>query len=495
MRMLLAFLLMLKMSVSGNILPEIEWNLPEGWSVLSLEKTESPYVVVPRKDLKIIVLRLQDEADLTWSFVKSWTNSLELPLITEDELPERLIELENGLMVINLKNGVNGVYGGFLKLHGNLWVFKFSASADQLFFLKKHFEDFLESITPGKALSKYVDGIREQASQKNINSKIEYANLLLQGKGVDRDRAKAIEYLKAARESGSTKAVFELALLAQKDGRLNECFTLLQENADRKHIPSLKKISGMLIEIKQDYDNAITYLTVAANLGDPEAMYYLGNIFLQKDKFKDVEKARVWITQAADKGHPLSLHLLAGFYRSGSGVEQNFSRAEELYLQAANKNNVSSLEALGDMYLMGELGEQQAHKALAYYVKATMEGSTEALVKVAEMYLRGKGVDKNPKEGEKILVEASRRGNPGAMNRLAELYTRGIYVKTDFEKAYEWYLKSAESGDSAGMFGVSLALFAGKGVKKDPVEAVRWMKLAASKGHVTAAKMLKDTGF
>lgn len=495
MRILLTLLLTLKISVTGNILPEIEWELPEGWSVLSLDKTESPYVIIPRKDLKIIVLRLQDEADLTWSFVKSWTNSLDLPLITEKELSDRLRVLENGIQTIDLKNSSNSISGGFFELHGNLWIFKFAASSDQVFFLKSQFETFLKSILPGKALSKYVAGVQERASLNNINSQIEYANLLLQGRGIDRDIDKATEYLQTARKAGSTEAIFELALIAQKENRLNECLSLLNEGAERKHIASLKKISGMLIELKQDYETAITYLTIAANLGDPESMYYLGNIYLQKDKFKDVEKARSWITQAADKGHPMSLHLLAGFYRNGSGVEKDFAKAEELYTQAANKNEIRSLEALGDMYLLGELGDEQAHKALAYYVKATMEGSTEALIKVAEMYLRGKGVDKNSEEGEKILIEAARRGNAGAMNRLAELYTRGLYVKTDFEKAYEWYLKSAEEGDSAGMFGVSLALFAGKGVKKDPLEAVKWMKLAASKGHVTAAKMLKDTGF
>ncbi|MCH2207015.1 MAG: sel1 repeat family protein [Lentisphaerales bacterium] len=495
MKLLLFLLLAIKVSAFGIILPEIEWDLPVSWNVLKLDKAESPYVIVTREDLKILVLRLPDERSLTWSVVKSWTESLGLPFVTEVDLPAKFKLLGNGAKVINLKNEKQAILGGFLELHGNLWVFKFAASTQQVFFLSTQFERFLGSIVVGDALSKYVQGVEKKAISGNINSQLEFAGLLMQGKGVDRSLEKAVAFLNKAREAGAPEAAFELALIAQKEGRLSDCFTLLQEGATRKHIASLKKLSGLIIELKQDYESAVNYLKVAANLGDPEAMYFLGNIYFQERSLKDESAAVKWISQAADKGHSGSLHLLGVFYRNGYGVEKSLKKALELLTQAAAKNEIRSLEILGDIYYRGELGEKQPDKALGYYVKATMEGSTEALVKVAEMYIRGQGVEKNVGEGIKLLSEAARRGNGSAMNRLGELYTRGIEVKAAFEKAYEWYLKSAEIGDSAGMFGVSLALFAGKGVKKDPLEAVKWMKMAAAKGHATAKKMLKETGF
>jgi TPR repeat protein len=493
MKKVFILLLSLSMFAEGVILPEIEWDLPSTWRVVNLERTESPYVLLVDKKTKVLVFRYEWKEDLLWSITKSWRNSLQLPILTEEELLGHLEELPNGVRVCSFLGKGSLITGGFLKMDSSLWVFKFALPDEENGDFG--FKDFLKTVHRGKALAKYVENLKFKVEAVSVDAQLEYAQLLLEGRGVDYDHEKAMVLLNKARQAGSTEACFRLALLAQKKGYLNDCFTLLEEGAARKHLGCLKKLSGLLLEFKKDYSAALVYLTSAAELGDAEAMHFLGNLYAKNSKLLNEKKAFKWIEMAALKEYGPSLYTLATFYRSGFGGEANKLTAVGLLEKAALKKDSRAFELLGDMYRGDELGDKNSQKALAYYVKSAVEGSSSSLVKIADMYLAGDGIPKNTTEGLKLLRESARRTYTPAMNRLGDLLTRGIEVKADFEGAYSWYLKSAQAGDPAGMFGVSLALFAGKGVIKDQFEAVKWMKVAAAKGHKMAQKMLKDTGF
>ncbi|MCM8533948.1 MAG: sel1 repeat family protein [Lentisphaeraceae bacterium] len=495
MKVFTLFFCFVSFTAFGQILPEIEWELPSDWEAVSIDNPQAPFVIVPSKGTKILVMRFLEKPDTLWSIVKSWRTNSELPILTEDELAAELSSLKNGVKTISFMNDKNEVLGGFYSLHGNLWTFKLAASSKEMFLLKPAFKDFLGSVREGRAIQKYTKKIQEKSASKAIDGQLEYADLLVKGRGVKRDLMKAVELLLDAKKAGSLEANFKLALIALEQGQLNKCFKLLQEGATRKHIGSLKKLAGLLLEFKNDYSAAIKYLKTAAELGDSGAMHYLGNIYARDHEHRNADQAFKWINMAASKGYTASLYVLGTFYRQGFGVQINYAKAATFFEKAAEKNDKRALETLGDMYRLGELGEPNYEKALAYFVKSTMDGSSTALVKIAEMYLAGKGVKKNIPEGLTLLEEAARRSEVLAMNRLGDLYTRGLIVPADFDKAYKWYLASAEEGDANGMFVVSLALFSGNGVEKNHLEAVKWMQMSASKGHVLAEKMLKDTGF
>ncbi|MCM8535928.1 MAG: sel1 repeat family protein [Lentisphaeraceae bacterium] len=495
MKVFALLLCFMSSTVFGQILPEVEWELPSDWQTVSIDNPQAPFVIVPSKGTKILVMRFLEKPDTLWSIVKSWRTNSGLPILTEDELDSELKNLKNGVKIISFTKDKKEVFGGFYSLHGNLWTFKLATSAQDMFLLKSAFEDFLGSVREGQAIQKYTKKIQEKSASKEIDGQLEYADLLVKGRGVKKDIGKAVAILQDAKKAGSLEANFKLAIIALDQGQLNRCFKLLQEGATRKHIGSLKKLAGLLLEFKNDYSAAVKYLKTAAELGDSGAMHYLGNIYARDNEHRNADKAFKWINMAASKGYSSSLYVLGTFYRQGFGVQVNYAKAATLFEKAAEKNDKRALETLGDMHRLAELGEPNFEKALAHYVKSTMDGSSTALVKIAEMYFGGKGVKKNIPEGLKLLEEAARRSETLAMNRLGDLFTRGLLVPADFDKAYKWYLASAEEGDANGMFGVSLALFSGNGVEKNHLEAVKWMQMAAAKGHVLAEKMLKDTGF
>ena len=60
----------------------------------------------------------------------------------------------------------------------------------------------------------------------------------------------------------------------------------------------------VLVDEWRDYESAITLYLKAAKEGSIEAMYLLGELYLQTDtEFYDTETATYWLNQAAELGN------------------------------------------------------------------------------------------------------------------------------------------------------------------------------------------------
>ena len=85
MRLFLSIFFTLNLFSSAASLPEIDWQLPEKWEVVNLDKAEAPYVIIPDPAVRILVLRLPYTPDTSWKVVKTWRDSLGLSLLTEED--------------------------------------------------------------------------------------------------------------------------------------------------------------------------------------------------------------------------------------------------------------------------------------------------------------------------------------------------------------------------------------------------------------------------
>ncbi|KAM6953319.1 death ligand signal enhancer [Aplochiton taeniatus] len=131
------------------------------------------------------------------------------------------------------------------------------------------------------------------------------------GRGVARDRDKALRFYSQAAAGGHTQAQYRCAKL------------LLGTRGQHS---------------TQDLDEAIGLLERAAQAGLAEAQVYLATVFSQ-EPVRDGRKSVHYLQMAAESKNSNALLFLGQCYESGFGVQQNFNKALRFYKQAAQAGN------------------------------------------------------------------------------------------------------------------------------------------------------------
>lgn len=123
------------------------------------------------------------------------------------------------------------------------------------------------------------------------------------------------------------------------------------------------------------------------------------------------------LNEAAKKGDPVAMYVLAWAYDEGNGVTEDDAIAEEWYAKAAPE-----------------------------VAKKADSGDVNAMVIMAEMYDEGNGVPKSKKKSAEWYKKAADKGNVIAIYELAECYDDGDGVPKDKAKAQELYKAAAAKG-------------------------------------------------
>jgi len=145
-------------------------------------------------------------------------------------------------------------------------------------------------------------------------------------------------------------------------------------------------------------------LQKAANNGDPEAQYQLG----QKCEFGhdlplDHPSAAAWYRKAAEQGHTSAQYALALLYEHGRGVGQDFEEAFRWYHTAAEKGDAWAQNNLGFLYSHGKGVNADPVEAIRWYKKAAKQGHFHAQFNMASKFASGS----TGKQGLQVdLVEA-----------------------------------------------------------------------------------------
>lgn len=143
----------------------------------------------------------------------------------------------------------------------------------------------------------------------------------------------------------------------------------------------------------------------------------------------DKAEALKWFKLAAEQRHPDALRNLAlmhyGDLGMGNLVEQNYTKARDLFKKAADLGNVQAQISLCIMYRLGQGGPEDKAKA-AYYYTLAYESSQDPHPYVCFFlglyYFRGHGgFDKNLYRAKYYLEEAAERGGTDEMR--ADVHT------------------------------------------------------------------------
>ena len=167
----------------------------------------------------------------------------------------------------------------------------------------------------------------------------------------------------------------------------------------------------------RDYEQAVRWLTEAANANYAPAGTALGNCYFHGyGTKKNLTKAILFYTLAREGGDAEGAFLLGQCYENGSGVTVNYKAAAECYAEAAEKNHVLA----------------QRHLAICY------ESS-------------GRGVRHDAKMAFTLYQKAAEAGDTKSMLKMADYYGYGQFVKKDLEKRDEWNNRAVELGDTEAM--------------------------------------------
>lgn len=164
-------------------------------------------------------------------------------------------------------------------------------------------------------------------------------------------------------------------------------------------------------------------------------------------------EAFVWLSKAAEYGHPRAQSIVADMYNNGLGTKINFRESIKLTKAAAEQQDVYG------QFLLG--------KAL----------------------YKGLGIEKDSEKGTQILsqilnaLEAhAESGDAHAQSSLAWIYYNLSNATKDYQKAHLWYEKAAIQGYAVAQSNIGLMFGRGDGVRKNSKAKIVWYRRAAGQG-------------
>ncbi|MFJ2325942.1 tetratricopeptide repeat protein [Pseudomonas sp. NPDC087690] len=207
------------------------------------------------------------------------------------------------------------------------------------------------------------------------------------------------------------------------------------------------KETGIMLYQQSAWTSSQTFLQTAAEAGDRDAQYYLGEAIRLSNRYM-TEDAVKWYEAAAEKGHIYAMLRL--------------SNQEDLctLVETCTQKNVKDWRTL----------------ALKTAHERAERGDTEAMVALF-----------TAKQGLEWLEKAAESGDDFAQQLLASAYQNGqgsFLIPGSREKAVKkWFKASAEGGYPPGMYLYANYLYEHDGKKE---EIGNWLKKTAEAGHIDA---------
>lgn len=353
----------------------------------------------------------------------------------------------------------------------------------------------------------------------------------LEGCGVDIDTATALPYLRAAAADGNGNAAYKIATF------YNYGIGTLPPNGDSAMAYYVRGHQGGCADasyfighhlLKQNrYDEAVPYLTTAANRGSAEGMteyaYCLQNGWgvPQADPFtaykiwkyvtqhtnnsqaycllgvaclqgigivEDDVMGKAYLDTAANLGNTIAARNLGVCYRNGYGCDPDTSKAIQWLETAANNDDATSMNMLGNLYK----SMKQYPEAVKWYEKSVEAGDMDGYCNLGYCYEEGLGVILNSQRAYELYMTPAVYGFPRGYRRIAHCYIDGIYVEQDMAEAYKWMEKAALAGDEEAMFYCGVMLENGEeGLPANKKKAREWYRKSADAGYEPAIEALQ----
>lgn len=175
--------------------------------------------------------------------------------------------------------------------------------------------------------------------------------------------------------------------------------------------------------------------------GDAEALYKLGQIYCEGAVGidKDAREAIQYFTKAAEEGNTDAEFAIGNMYRQGNGVAIDDQKAFHWLFKAANNGHADAQYQVGLYYESGTMEDKDM--AILCFRDAAQGGNEAAQLKLGICYKEGNGVTQDYEESLYWLNQAA-AGNYQAMLLMGEMYLSGLGVACDEDEALKWFQKA-----------------------------------------------------
>ena len=270
---------------------------------------------------------------------------------------------------------------------------------------------------------------------------------------------------------------------------------------------------GMYFQKIACFYDAFYYFKMAANLGDPLALFYMAICHQTGgDVQRDDKLAFSYFSQAADKDIVEAELKMAECYSSDCDISlkekeekeekeavEKEERFYQLFDKLAQQKNPYGYICVGRCFLDGVHVSQDAQTAVQWFTKAATEcNSALGKVWLGRCSLEGNGIaadatiafawfqqaaEQNCKEGEYWFAKCNMEGKGTSVNK---------------EVAIKWYQQAAGNGDSRAAFDLGMHYYHEENKQSDTLwpsislgkqssgHVIDWLKKAAHLGHPEA---------
>lgn len=212
-------------------------------------------------------------------------------------------------------------------------------------------------------------------------------------------------------------------------------------------------------DVRKDLGKAYWWFKRSADLGNLEAMYMLGEIFLlakestkpldiswftrEDEVFKDVNRAFQWFNRCHEHCYygDGSLRERLRFY--GFGLDLDEKETFDFFLEAIKLPRREELMyQTGRKYFIGDGGKpKDLFEASLWFMIAVKHGSSAAARTLGEIYLKGMGIRRDIDFAVYWYEKADERDYLKAMYKIGKMYLDGKGVDKNLERACYYFEK------------------------------------------------------
>ena len=330
------------------------------------------------------------------------------------------------------------------------------------------------------------------------------AGLYYRGQGVEQSYGQAFQLYGCSAAQKNPYASYELAKMyrdgigTQKnteaaDKHFKDAFNGFFQLEKDSHDDKLQYRLGQMLHTgtgtEQDDTAAADYLERSAKLGNVNAQYALGRLWLDSET-GNPEQAVAWITKASDGGNAAAQYALAKIYRDGEYVRRDISKAVELFILSAEQKNEYAAYQLGRLYLAGEDIPKDAAAAVKWLSFSAGLGNQYAQYALAKLYLAGEDVPQDISKAVELFRQAADQENQYAQYQLGKLYLSGEHLPKDVDTTIRWLEKSAMQENQFAQYALGKLYLCGHDVPRDKEKAVPLLEASAAQGNIYAQFLL-----
>lgn len=318
---------------------------------------------------------------------------------------------------------------------------------------------------------------------------------------VDGSVAEGIPLMKHAAERRCSDAMFMLAQLYNKDGRVVKRDTALamryyEEAAyccNTAALIHLFRCYSAGENVKKNASAAFGYAARAAAYGSIDGCYEAGHALLtgtgvKKDEAEGFRLCRI----ASDEGYMKAAYTVANCYIRGRGVPRDFKKGFAMHEALVSKGYARSSLLVGESYYLGDGVDRDYGKAFKAFQVGAENGNAVCQFYLGECYDKGNGTRKDPKVALEWYAKAAKQGHIISQNILEERHAQELAASD--ESPFALFEKKARAGDAQAMFIVGRYYEEGIGIAKDIEKAKEWYTKAKKRGNAAARKALEDLG-